>query len=52
MPGAAFMQHENLSDNFFENDPLEGSSEASKANDFETTLPRLWNSYVRHNTLL
>ena len=34
----AFKQHEKLSDNFFENDPLEGSSGSSNANDFETTL--------------
>ena len=34
----AFKQHEKLSDNFFENDPLEGSSGSPNANNFETTL--------------
>ena len=34
----AIKQHEKLSDNFFENDPLEGSSGSPNANNFETAL--------------
>ena len=34
----AFKQHEKLSDDFFENDPLEGSSESEKSRNFEQFL--------------
>ncbi len=34
----AFKQHEKLSDDFFENDPLEGSSESDKSRNFEQFL--------------